>query len=111
MGYYTDYEITITHGKVNEDKLHEDFYEITGEVFNELYNIKWYSYKKDMQTLSKLYPDVMFYIEGKGEEEGDLWHAYCCNGDYKEEHAVITYPDINYHTVGDFAKRCPELLI
>ncbi len=56
---------------------------------------KWGSWKVDMHTISRLFPQVLFTIDGEGEEAGDLWRAYVHNGMMQFEKAVITYGEFD----------------
>jgi hypothetical protein len=41
---------------------------------------KWYKHDDNMKHLSALYPDVTFYLDGEGEEQGDVWEKVYENG-------------------------------
>jgi hypothetical protein len=41
---------------------------------------KWYDHEDDMREFSKLYPNVVFRLEGEGEEAGDVWCKFFQNG-------------------------------
>lgn len=40
----------------------------------------WYDWGKDMLELSKEFPDVLFGLEGRGEERRDWWYALFKDG-------------------------------
>jgi hypothetical protein len=44
-----------------------------------------------MKKLSEEFPDVLFCLEGKGEENGDLWVAYYKNGKTQMCQSEVTY--------------------
>jgi len=94
MGYYTNYEITTD--KVLPDDFEDKFEEITDYAFGYgEFGAKWYDYKADMKEISKIYPDILFTVEGEGEESGDIWRHYFKNGeDYRVEPVVI-WPEFN----------------
>lgn len=41
---------------------------------------KWYDWNKDMLELSKEFPDILFGLEGRGEEKLDWWYALFKDG-------------------------------
>lgn len=54
-------------------------------------NCKWYEYKEDLTKFSKKYPDVLFELEGKGEENDDMWILYVKDGKFQKEMAKIVF--------------------
>jgi len=50
---------------------------------------KWYNYKDNLKEFSKKYPDAIFCLHGKGEENGDIWNLYAKNGKVQLEKAQI----------------------
>jgi hypothetical protein len=99
VGYYTYYELEIrdeiTFAKAKEileslnkkigwelftleaaaadediDPSETDYWDVCTED-----EAKWYSWKKDMRELSIEFPEVVFGLEGKGEENQDWWYA------------------------------------
>lgn len=88
MGYYTDFTLDATSAQL--DALEQ----ISGYAFSRdgtLYDAKWYTWKKDMLTLSLQYPGVVFRLGGKGEEQDDLWCAYFKDGKTQQCMAKITF--------------------
>jgi len=94
MGYYTNY--TITADKVLPDDFEEKFEEVTDYGFEYgSFECKWYDYEVDMKEISKSYPNILFTVEGEGEESGDSWKHYFKNGeDYRTEPEII-WPKFN----------------
>lgn len=113
MGYYTDFEITVT-GLESEDQA--EFFEFKfNKAINysfdtlgiakddqdstkykatfEIREAKWYSCEEDLTKLSSSFPDTTIDVEGKGEEQGDQWKARFRNGEFERVNAQITYPD------------------
>ena len=77
MGYDTNYSLSILSGDRSidyEEEISEEF----GIWFNE--DIKWYGHERDMNAFSTKYPDVVFQLEGDGEESGDMWKRFFKNG-------------------------------
>lgn len=56
---------------------------------------KWYDHEKDMREISKQYPDVIFQLNGEGEESGDIWVKYFVNGKMQVAKAKITFDDFD----------------
>lgn len=106
MGYYTKYTVHI-ETTADIDKVYDKLVDISGYDFDSydsifiddvLYNTlfvegKWYDWEKDMVKLSKEFPNTLFYVEGEGEENGDLWKARVFNGVCHVVNAEIVYPD------------------
>ena len=114
MGYCTDYYISIIHGDsslLGTDDFKVYFSNVTGgyDVEN-LYAIKWYEHDEDMRQISKAYPNYVFKLEGNGEDRDDTWIHYYCNGVCQD--ANLRYISDPFDpTTGQFAQRCPELLL
>ena len=113
MGYYTDYSLNVAKINVSDDS-----YRVTTQMFPdsdrerldkevELMNVfddgdseygwtvsaKWYNYRMDMCLLSKKFPDILFELQGYGEEREDMWIEYFYNGEYQRCVASISYDD------------------
>ena len=101
MGYYTDYFIEIIDEKnenVDFEKIVEDLEQISGEYiesdasrFLDNTNAKWYGWEKDIKTLSLKYPNLLFKINGIGEEYNDIWRAYIKNGKIQFTRAKLIF--------------------
>ena len=50
---------------------------------------KWYSHEQDMKEYSENAPDVLFTLNGEGEESGDVWVQYFKAGKCQTEKAKI----------------------
>jgi len=100
MGYYTDYNITIT-GIDNASqalkiaKEYIDYFDISndGTVLSANFNEKWYSWKEDSVRLSLNYPRILIEIKGEGEESGDIWKARIRSGNFEIVQAKIVFDD------------------
>jgi len=93
MGYYTEYALSANNAEGLEDKITKDLEEISGYSIRFGYSdsCKWYNHQDDMLTLSKIYPNVVFVLEGEGEESEDLWIKYFKNGKMQVCKAEITF--------------------
>jgi hypothetical protein len=60
----------------------------------------WYDHDKDMLKLSKEFPDILFTLDGNGEEWDDIWRAYYKNGRTYSDHALISFPDYDESYLG-----------
>lgn len=90
MGYYTRYTLT-TKPEVNDFLSYiknKDSPDLCSYGNDFLLNIcennsddtKWYEHNKDMKEISLKFPDVLFTLNGEGEETGDIWRKYFKNG-------------------------------
>lgn len=52
---------------------------------------KWYDNEEDMRLLSKEFPDILFKLHGKGEDNEDIWDKYFINGKMQHCPAKIVY--------------------
>ena len=109
MGYYTEYSLDVnnveTENQFNElnKSMHE--MEIIGYALDEgsyseatkiayFYpcdSVKWYSNSEDMQKISIQFPDMVFKLEGHGEEFGDFWREYFHNGESEHCRGNLTF--------------------
>lgn len=92
MGYYTDYQLTVTRENmiVEDGELEPIIHkleEISHYKFDEverncimLWEAKWYDNNEDVAVLSMFFPECRFDLEGNGEEEDDIWEATYING-------------------------------
>lgn len=97
MGYYTNYALSCSKpGLVQRlvEQSEEDgtplHYAIdtNGEPYDAL---KWYDHVDDMRAISLEHKGVLFTLEGKGEESGDLWRKYFLNGKMQSAPGVVTF--------------------
>ena len=97
MGYYTDFELNARNAEGIGSELEDALNEISGYLIElgEISSMKWYEHDKHMLQLSKLFPEVVFLLDGEGEETGDIWKAMYKNGKSKTVRAQILIPDIS----------------
>jgi hypothetical protein len=63
--------------------------------------MKWYDWNDDLASISKDYPNLLFSLEGEGEESGDIWKAWARNGK-----VVVVKAEIKFREP-DFDKELP----
>jgi hypothetical protein len=102
VGYETDFSITMDK-EVDIVQLVIDLGDISGyDGWFDPYDdghigigAKWYEYKDNMKEISKQYKDVLFTVDGCGEESGDIWKAYFKNGKCKRSEPTIIFSEFN----------------
>lgn len=96
MEYYTSFTLTVA-----SENAKEIIAALRAECSNADYALdengepndstKWYDRDKDMKAFSLKYPDVLFKLNGEGEESGDIWNTYYKNGKSQTCQAIITF--------------------
>ena len=79
MGYRTYHTLTVIpdiHGN------HAENIGVLSKYGNDVWDdeVKWYDCEADMREYSKKYPDLLFIIDGRGEESDDVWRHWYRNG-------------------------------
>jgi len=98
MGYYTSF--SVKHNSEDEaevsairDEIYKmnlpEFWENDERTFGAY--AKWYDVDEDMSLLSSKFPQVLFVVDGEGEDGGDLWRMYAYGGAIQIERAEISY--------------------
>lgn len=100
MGYCTYYSLSVENSTENFEIYSKRLQEISGFQPIALCGdscdyIKWRNRDEDMISLSKEYPDVLFILDGNGDDADDIWRAYYQNGKYKYSKADIIYKPFN----------------
>ena len=92
MGYSTLYKLhtipALAYSEINDllkyfdgEALEPDPFAVLAEpevLFGD--SCKWYEHNDDMKKVSKKHPDVVFILDGEGEESGDVWRKFYKNG-------------------------------
>jgi hypothetical protein len=108
MGYYTTFELTATNFK-DEAETQLCFDQLKSMSYSgweqtdgcsvsftaTLYEVKWYEHEADMLRLSTQFPNVLFELEGVGEEPGDQWRMRVRNGKNSRVKAQIIFPEFD----------------
>lgn len=97
MGYYTSYTLKCDNyeiiSQLREENDHAKYaLDNNGEPRDDC---KWYEHEKDLRIFSKKHPDVLFILEGEGEETGDIWKEYYKNGKMQQVVAKIVFDSFN----------------
>jgi len=97
MGYRTYFTLMVTEG--NEDLIDK----LKNECLDADYAIdsdgnpqdecKWCDHEADMQAFSEKYPEILFTLNGEGEESTDLWNKYFKGGKMQACYAQITFEE------------------
>jgi hypothetical protein len=110
MGYYTNYKLEATGFENAEAAEFFEFklrkvseysgwdVEINSRTFAleaTLSEAKWYDWQKDLEGLSKQFPNVTITVDGVGEEPGDIWRARVKNGLTKTAKATISFDGLD----------------
>lgn len=95
MGYYTRHELEIVSGNDFVTDYEQEITDSTdySSLFD--YEIKWYDCEEDMKAYSKNHTNVVFCINGKGEESGDIWKAYFQNGKMFKTKAKLMFEEFS----------------
>jgi hypothetical protein len=101
MGYYTYYKLKLHNDTANKVSNEEIMAQLRTKGSNAAYALKtdgetqeeckWYEHEEDMADISKLYPGVLFELEGEGESGTDIWKKYFENGKIQRCPAKIAY--------------------
>jgi len=51
----------------------------------------WFNCDQDMKEYSLKYPELVFTLQGLGEDRDDMWFKYFKNGKMQECPAIITF--------------------
>lgn len=102
MGYYTEYNVTITGAgnanraiKIAEDELklgRHDYQVFEGGLITFYCHGKWYGWREELTAVSAKFPNLLFEIEGDGEDSDDFWKARIKNGECEIVKGKIVYP-------------------
>jgi len=94
MGYYTTYTLEYKSADGWTDGYQCALRNIVG--YNTLgMETKWYSFKEDMITLSRKFPDTVFCLSGEGESFPDFWKSYFINGKSQHCKGELTFEEFN----------------
>jgi hypothetical protein len=101
MGYYTTFSLEVENAPNDVDIIavlrdwEEDAMYALDESGNTSESLKWYDHVVDMRAFSGQWPDVLFILNGEGEESGDIWRKYFKNGKVQMAKAKITFDEFD----------------
>jgi hypothetical protein len=84
MGYYTAHKLVVADQK-HYEPISEALYKESGYddcLFESSY--KWYDQDDNCKQVSSQFPNILFAIEGEGEEQGDIWRRTYFGGEMIE---------------------------
>ena len=119
MGYYTNYKLELigengssllAATKAAEKMIESlDGIEFLGSDIPVRSGIYWYGKyfdvgagEKEIVSLSKDYPDVLFQVTGDGEDSDDFWREYIQNGKTGWTPGVISYEPFDQVEMKDY---------
>lgn len=114
MGYYTRHKLDIF--KNNSDLTELKIKDLTVKELKELDVInyaldenlnacdsaKWYNHRDHMKIISEHIRDVVFLLEGEGEENEDIWKEYWLNGKVQFCKAQITFNEYDENKLEEY---------
>lgn len=86
MGYYTTFTLNLSNAKAEwYERLEDEIAKMNvfegGSIWGGYFaSSKWYDAERDMLLLSARFPDVLFELEGDGEDSDDHWLHYYKGG-------------------------------
>jgi hypothetical protein len=103
MGYHTDFQLSVDHywpyaeSKIDAaiDEMNRYFERSSDGTFWLDLDDTWYDHEEDMVKLSAKFPEILFELEGTGEQAMDLWVKYFKGGKIQRAPAQITFPDFD----------------
>lgn len=98
MGYNTSHRVSITDAEGNDvtaqhiglvaaQSGYDEDQLLDGE------ECKWYDENEDMLALSEQHPNLVFRVDGDGEESGDIWTHWYKAGQLQQWDADVRRPD------------------
>lgn len=114
MGYYTHYSLEMEGEESPINRILDLFDDPPNDVgikgfsyggiyyhLGDIYHgyaefCKWYNFEEEMKKFSKMHPEVIFILDGDGEERRDVWRMYFKNGkSSKRLVPKLTFPDFD----------------
>ena len=98
MGYYTSYNLSVSGGEelpiIAELRARYRNAEYVLDENGDTYDsCKWYDHEEELIDFSKDHPDLLFTLNGEGEDSGDMWFKYFKNGKIQRCQANITFDE------------------
>lgn len=101
MGYETTFILEADFSKVPSEQLELTQLKVEKALYANDYQIrlsesfsgKWYDHHDDMLKISSQFPEVLFMLEGNGEENDDIWESEYLNGKHRIRHVELSFPE------------------
>lgn len=102
MGYYTGFTLTADNQEALDSIVDDHAEDGDDTFFNFLEkrndgsysgNCKGYEHEEELAEASKKFPDVLFTLDGHGEEDGDTWRKFFKNG--KINDSILTFSNFD----------------
>lgn len=115
MGYYTYFSLEMLGDEAELEKVRNfkaddtmgfsDYYYVNGILDdNEEHDYKWYDWEKDMRILASMFPEILFILDGDGEETDDSWQ-FRIKGKVSEHHYVEMPPFTTPELMTEYEKN------
>ena len=117
MGYYTYFSLSMIGDEENIDKVTQAALSLNLDDDSLCYNegikelvttggidAKWYSFEDDFIPFARKFPEVLFIVDGSGEETDDIWQ-WRIKGELDEYHRMKMPPFINSELLTDSEKH------
>jgi len=88
VGYYTKFTIEQATEDQAEGLKQESGYSWD---YDELYDAKWYDWKKDLECVSRQFPSTAIVLTGVGEDHPDFWEATALAGIVTVKRGRVVY--------------------
>ena len=103
MGYYTEHNLSLVNDTTqNEFDIIKEFRKSSDNAKHALSeegycenSCKWYNCEKDLKEFSMKYPNIIFLLEGKGEDSEDMWRLYVKEGHSQRCKAEVVFPEFD----------------
>lgn len=105
MGYYTSFKMVVLENgqEVNEIQfpefsnvdLDQGSLSISSLIEHTSDSCKWYDHEEEMIEYSKKFPQLVFILDGDGEEAGDVWREFYKNGKTYRWELEVVRPNFN----------------
>jgi hypothetical protein len=107
MGYYTHYKLSARTIDGKASDLPQEAFSLGGEAWETSgvdaipsgCEVKWYGHDSDMVQLSTRHQDIVFVLDGDGEEAGDVWRKFYLNGKMHCWRASVERPPLTQEII------------
>ena len=107
MGYLTYFHLRMEGSEEAIEKAKSDLLAIDDDfdiLWEEGETFKWYDWEKDMTLIASRNPEVLFILDGDGEETDDLWQ-WRGKGKETEYHTWCIPPFENKNLFTEYEKQ------